>query len=195
MKKVLLVLTVLFTTVFFAHAQQEGMMPRFSVGGSIGVTTGPESSYYPAALGLNLKGEIPLGQSPVSFVASSGLSMFVSKDGYYAGYYNGDSYSTGSVAVFLPVQIGLRAYVGKIFFEGDAGASFNLNSPSENFTSKSTALLLTPAVGYAFRFGREQKFGVDVSVAYDTRLESSNNGYGSYNQIAVKAAFSIGFSK
>jgi hypothetical protein len=108
-----------------------------------------------------------------------------------------------AIASFVPVMVGARIYSGKLFFEGDVGASFNLNS-AKAYTAKTVAPILSPSIGYGFRFGSEQKIGLDLSLSYETRLESSKepsdyslvspyiNKYGSYNMVAFHVAFSLG---
>ena len=209
MKKNLLALLILLCAVVSAHAQSFGggpeRTPRLSAGFGSGVTIGSHSGDYPAGGSVNVKLEFPIASSPVSITASAAYAFFVSKDGYYFGYssYN-DNY--GSLASFAPIMLGARVYAGKLFFEGAAGASFNVNSNHSDYTSKTVALVLSPGIGYGFRFGSSQKYGLDVSLAYETRLESSKSilyndgmgnsyvvgGYGNYSQIACHVAFSLG---
>ncbi|WP_295717206.1 hypothetical protein [Mucilaginibacter sp.] len=212
MKKNLLALVVLLCAVVSANAQSFGgdadRTPRLSAGFGAGGTIGSHSGDYPAAGSVDVKLEFPIASSPVSITASAAYTFFVSKDGYYFGYNSNEgNYSSGSLASFAPVMLGARVYAGKLFFEGAAGASFNLNSNHSDYTSKTVALVLSPSIGYGFRFGSSQKFGLDLSLAYETRLESNKSiilyndgmgnsytagGYGNYNQIACHVAFSLG---
>jgi hypothetical protein len=209
MKKNLLALLVLLCAVVSAKAQSFGggaqRTPRLSAGFGTGVTIGSYSADYPTGGSLDVKLEFPIASSPVSITASAAYAFFLSKNGDYFGYnsYNGN-YS--SLISFVPVMLGARVYAGKLFFEGAAGASFNLNSSHSDYTGKTVALVLSPSIGYGFRFGSSQKFGLDVSLAYETRLESSKSilyddgmgntyvggAYGNYNQIACHVAFSLG---
>jgi hypothetical protein len=204
MKKTLLSLAILFCAVLTVKAQDDDLLPRFSAGFGVGVTTGPQHSGFPAAGSLGLKGEYPIAGSPVCITASVAYQFYVSKDGYNYSYNStyGDN-TTGSIASFVPVMVGARVYSGKLFFEGDAGASFNLNS-AHTYTNQSVALALSPSIGYGFRFGSSQKIGLDLSLSYETRLEKTQtpsdltvvspyiSGYGSYNLVAFHVAFSLG---
>ncbi|WP_184550604.1 hypothetical protein [Mucilaginibacter sp. FT3.2] len=208
MKKTLLALFVLISAVLTVKAQNFGggddYLPRISAGFGVGGTIGPQSSGFPAGGSVGLKLEYPIASSAVCITASAAYQFYVSKDGYSYSYNStyGDN-TTGSIASFVPVMVGARIYSGKLFFEGDAGASFNLNS-AHACTDKSVALALSPSIGYGFRFGSSEKFGLDLSLAYETRLESSKTPadytlvspyltkYGSYNMIALHVAFSLG---
>lgn len=211
MKKTLLALLVLICAVLTVKAQGYGggndYLPRFSAGFGVGGTIGSQSSGYPAGGSVGLKFEYPIASSNVCITASAAYQFYVSKDGYSYNYDSnyGDN-TTGSIASFAPVMVGARIYAGKLFFEGDAGASFNLNSAHANYTNKNVALALSPSIGYGFRFGSSEKFGLDLSLAYETRLESSKDisfdnslsgdtyisKYASYNMIALHVAFSLG---
>ncbi len=207
MKKTLLALVVLVGLAFSAHAQvpgEGGSGVRVGAGFGVGVTVGPHATDYPAAGQINLHLEIPVGEDmPLSILLKTGYTFYVSKDGYS---YNSRYGTTGSIVSFVPAQVGVRVYVGKLFFQGDVGASFNLNSSTSTYTGKKTALLVSPGIGYGFRFGDSDKFGVDLSLAYESRLEKTQSvtyedefgntvtgtGYGNYNQVAFHVAFSLG---
>ena len=207
MKKTLLAVFILISAVLTVKAQDDELLPRFSAGFGVGGTIGTQASGYPAGGSVGLKLEYPLASSPVCITASAAYQFYVSKDGYNYSYNStyGEN-TTGSIASFAPVMLGARVYVGKLFFEGDAGASFNLNSTHANYTGKTVALALSPSIGYGFRFGSEQKIGLDLSLAYETRLESNKDiiyndsissssyitRYGGYNMIAFHVAFSLG---
>ncbi len=205
MKKTLLFFFMLLGAVITVKAQSDdNAMPRFSAGFNVGPSVGHQSGGFPAGFGVAAKLENPIASSPVSLTGSLGYEGFVSKDGYYTGYssYNGN-YSAGALASFIPVMIGARVYAGKIFFEGDAGASFNINGTHSYYTDKPVALVLSPSIGYGFRFGSSQRFGLDLSVSYQTRLESNKDynyidnpsyitSYGSYSLVAINVAFSLG---
>lgn len=213
MKKTLLALFVLTCAVISANAQSfrggAERTPRFSAGFGNGATIGSHYGDYPTAGSVDVKLEYPLASSPVSITVSAAYQFYVSK---YSSFFGYSSYSSSygssyrSLASFAPVMLGARVYAGKLFFEGAAGASFNLNSIHSNYTGQTVALALSPGIGYGFRFGSSRKFGLDVSLAYETRLESSksiiyNDGmgnsyvdgaYGNYNQVACHVAFSLG---
>jgi hypothetical protein len=214
MKKTLLALVVLICAALTSYAQvpgEGGSGIRLSGGFNVGATIGHNASEYPAATGVNLNLEIPTGDElPLSIMLKTGYTGFISKDGYSTGYSSDyGSYSYGSIVSFVPVQIGARVYVNKLFFEAAAGASFCINSDPSQYTSKKTALLVTPAIGYGWRFGYSEKMGLDLSLAYEARIEPTRettttyddgSGFstsltsttGAYNQVALKVAFSFG---
>jgi hypothetical protein len=214
MKKTLLALVVLVCAALTSYAQvpgEGGSGIRLSGGVGVGATIGHNASDYPAATSLNLNVEIPTGGDlPLSILLKTGYTGFISKDGYSTGYTSDyGSYSYGSIVSFVPLQIGARVYVNKLFFEAAAGASFCVNSDPSAYTSKKTALLVTPAIGYGWRFGYSEKFGLDLSLAYEARIEptretttnyddgsgfstSITTSTGAYNQIALRVAFSFG---
>jgi hypothetical protein len=207
MKKALLFCFVLVASVLTVKAQSDDeLLPRFSAGFGIGGTVGPNSGGFPVGGSVGVKGEYPIAGSPVCITGSVAYQFFASKDGFSTGYnsYEGN-YTSGALASFVPVMVGARVYSGKLFFEGDAGASFNLNSTHANYTGSNVALALSPSIGYGFRFGSSQKIGLDLSLSYETRLESNKafaddniqyssylTHYGSYNLIAFHVAFSLG---
>ncbi|QEC75637.1 hypothetical protein [Mucilaginibacter ginsenosidivorax] len=204
MKKTLLSLAILICAVLTVKAQDDDLLPRFSAGFGVGVTTGPQHSGFPAAGSVGLKGEYPIAGSPVCITASVAYQFYVSSDGYNYSYNSnyGES-TTGTIASFVPVMAGARVYVNKLFFEGDVGASFNLNS-GKSYTAQKVAPILSPSIGYGFRFGSSQKIGLDLSLSYETRLEKTQtpsdpstvspyiSGYGAYNLVAFHVAFSLG---
>jgi hypothetical protein len=214
MKKTLLALVVLVCAALTSYAQvpgEGGSGIRLSGGVGVGATIGHNASDYPAATSLNLNVEIPTGGDlPLSILLKTGYTGFISKDGYSTGYTSDyGSYSYGSIVSFVPLQIGARVYVNKLFFEAAAGASFCVNSDPSAYTSKKTALLVTPAIGYGWRFGYSEKFGLDLSLAYEARIEptrettinyddgsgfstSITTSTGAYNQVALRVAFSFG---
>ncbi|WP_448702452.1 hypothetical protein ACFGVR_08875 [Mucilaginibacter sp. AW1-3] len=190
MKKTLLVLALLFSIYFTASAQDDALQPRVSLGAGFGAAVGGNTAYYPVGIQLNVKFEYPLSDSQLAIVAGTGFSFFTAANGYN---YTADSYgstTTGDIATFVPVQLGARYYISKLFIEGDAGASFNLGSTASVPVTK-TAVVLTPSVGYGFRFGSSQRAGLDLSVGYDARLSTPANG-ASFNQVFFKVAFSLG---
>ena len=188
MKKTLLLLAFLFTGILCTYAQDDAQ-PKFGVGVTVGAAVGPVSGTYPLAGGIALRYEYPFSDTPVSLMLTTGFSYFVSSDGYSTGYdsYNG-SYSYGSLAAFIPVQAGLKAYVlNKLYVQGDVGASFNVNSNYQDYTGKKVALLVSPSVGYTIPFGRS-RWSVDLGLGYENRIEPG----GGYSQINFRAIFNVG---
>lgn len=202
MKKILLSLIVLFCAAFTCYAQVPGEGDsgfRISGGFGIGAGIGSHASDYPVASGLNVNFEIPTGDElPLNIILKTGYTFFISKDGYsYSSYYG----TTGSLVSFVPLQAGARIYMNKLFIEAAAGASFCINNTYQTYTARKTALLVSPAIGYGFRFGYSGKMGLDLSLGYDARLEKKSEifyddgtvtSYGSFNQVAFRIAFSYG---
>jgi len=199
MKKTLLLLAFLIGAAFCANAQNyDATTPTLSAGFSVGATVGAHSSDFPAASGVHLKLEYPLSDSKVSLMFTTGYTFYVSANGYSTGYIDGNSYSSGDLAAFVPVEAGVRVYVlNRLFLQGDAGASFNINSTSSDYTNKKVALLVSPSAGYALPFG-STRFGLDFSLGYEARLETAGGTttadypVGSYNQVVFRLAFRFG---
>jgi hypothetical protein len=201
MKKVLLVLLVIISIPVISFAQSStGTMNRVAVGFDLGASTGVHSGNYPLATGFGVKFEFPIGAAPVSIMASGAVNFMLSNYGYKRLNYNYDDDYTSSdanVASFAPVELGVRVYINRFFIEGNAGASFNLNESHRDYTGKNVALVIAPNVGYAFRFKQSKKYGLDISLGYETRLEdyrlNESNFYGNYSQVGVHAVFSMGY--
>jgi hypothetical protein len=213
MKKPLLVLILLFTVLFTARAQDtDPILPRLSIGAGFGGAVGGNTSNYPVGIQLNARYEYPISDSQLAIVAATGLSFFTSSTGYSANYNTTYGSSTsGAIAVFVPAQLGVRYYISKLFVEGDAGVSFNVGSDNANtvttynYTSGSsttttstttaginkTAALITPSIGYGFRWGSTQKIGLDLSAGYEARLGTPSGG-DSFSLAFFKVAFSLG---
>lgn len=186
MQKKLLLLIVLFSAAFFARAQ-DNSTPKLGFGVTVGAAVGPNASDYPVASSLVLRYAHPVGEQ-VSIMATTGFSYFVSKDGYTATYSNYGSYTSGSLAIFLPVQVGVKAYVSERFFlQADVGASLNLNSNYYSYTNNRIAPLVSPAVGYTIPFGAS-RWSLDLGLGYENRIESG----GGYSQINFRAIFNVG---
>jgi hypothetical protein len=197
MKKTLLLLVFLVSAAFYANAQNNDA-PTLSAGFSVGATTGVHSGDFPVASGVHLKLEYPLSDSKVSLIFTTGYTFYVSSNGYSDDYYDGSNYSSGDLVAFVPVELGARIYVhNRFFLQGDAGASFNVNSTSSDYTNKKVALLVSPSAGYALPFGRTN-FGLDFSLGYEARIETAGGlttayyPVGSYNQVVFRLAFRFG---
>jgi hypothetical protein len=193
MKKTLLLLTLLLGVVFSTYAQFDNNdSPKIGVGFSFGAAVGSNAGAYPAAGGVHARLEFPMSDSQLSLVLKAGYTFFVSANGYSYntdGY--GDTYSSGSILSFVPVEVGAKYYVAdRIFLEGEVGASFNLSSTDENGKSISRiSPIVSPNVGYTIPFGRTRG-SVDLSVGADVSPQSG----GGYNQIGVKATFNFGLN-
>ena len=196
MKKLLLLITILLFTIFSASAQyynnNNAPATKFGIGISSGFATGAASGVYPEAGGISLNFEFPINKSPVSLLLTTGYTFYVSGGGYSFGYdgygFGGSTYAYGSIASFIPVEAGIKLYVAHQFFiEGYAGASFNVNSYPADYTGQTTAFIYSPGAGYSFPFGNSENSKLDVSLAYENRIEPG----GGYSQVAVKAVWNF----
>ncbi|HEY2583725.1 MAG TPA: hypothetical protein VGI43_18085 [Mucilaginibacter sp.] len=190
MQKTLLLLTILICLVFSTYAQ-DSTSPKVSVGLSQGAAIGPVSGAYPTAGGIDLKVELPVAGNSVNLILTTGYTFYVSRGGFstgfYADSYGSGSYTYGSLASFVPIMAGIKAYVfNKFFIEGDVGASFNINANYAYFTGKQTALIYSPSAGYSIPLGMG-KNSVDIGLGYQDRIEPG----GGYSQIFVKGAFNF----
>ena len=201
----LLTLTVIFAVVTanaqgyysqYKNNQPSASSLKINFGIDAGASVGTVSSYYPGAGGLTLGLEAPIKKTNVSVLFTTGYTFYASDEGYYSGgygygydgYYGGD-YINSYVAVFIPVELGLKAYIiKKLFIEGNAGVSFNVNTYPHDYTNKSTAFMYSPGLGYSFPLGFRSANTFDLSLFYESRPESG----GGYNQISLRAAYSFG---
>jgi hypothetical protein len=198
MKKLFLLLTILAGTVYAASAQyynnnnNNTPTTKIGVGLSSGFAVGAASGAYPEAGGISVNFEFPINKSAVSLLLTTGYTFYVSQGGYSFGYYgNGfgaSTYNYGSVASFIPVEAGLKIYVApKVFLEGYAGASFNVNAYPGDYTGQTTAFIYSPGIGYSLPMGYSGKNRLDISLAYENRVEPG----GGYSQIAAKAVWNF----
>lgn len=201
MKKFLLFTAILISAALGASAQyyypnnNNTPTARFGFGISSGFSTGAVSNAFPESGAISFKLELPIGKSPVSFLVSTGYTFYVSQGGYEVDYggggYGGGAYYSGDVASFIPVEVGLKAYIApRVFIEGDAGVSFNVNSDPSYYTNNTTAFIYSPALGYSFPFGFRGRSNLDVSLMYENRPESG----GGYEQVALRAVWNFGLS-
>ena len=165
---------------------------KLDIGISSGFSTGIVSNYFPEAGGLTLGLEVPLKQSPVSVLFQTGYTFYVSGGGYDVGVdgygYGYGVYYDGDIASFIPLEAGLKVYPApRIFIEGLAGASFNVNNYASDYTYKGTAFIYSAGAGYSFPLGFRGRNSTDLSLFYESRPETG----GGYNQIGVKAVFSF----
>ena len=193
MKKTLLITLITICFTVRALAQTDGERPKLGVGITFGGTTGSASGYFPAAGGLAVRFELPLS-APVNFVLASGYTSFVSSNGYSTGYEydtydGGGSYSSGSLATFVPIQAGIKFFpFSRFFFEGDAGVSLKLSDNTDDFPGKKVAPLISPSAGYSIGIGSSDRYSIDLSLGYDARLEPG----GGYSEVIFKAVFNVG---
>jgi len=194
MKKLLLLLTFLTVACHGVFAQYYSNMNRdqssvkLGFGISSGFAVGPVSSVFPEAGNISVNLEFPLKKSPVSVLFSTGYTFYVSQSGYdvyYDGYgYGGGTYYGGDIASFIPIEAGLKIKVAnRVFVEGLAGVSFNVNTYSSDYTYKPTAFIFSPGVGYSLPIGFNNRSSLDFSLFYENRPEPG----GGYQQVGVKA--------
>jgi hypothetical protein len=190
MKKILLLVTLIAASLT-TFAQDDNTATKLSVGFTAGAGTGAISNEYPVSGGLAIKAEYPLSGTPVALVFTTGLTFFVSANGYstdYDVYGDGGDYSSGSLATFVPVQLGAKIYVThRLFVQGDVGASFFLGSSDGSFEPPKVGLLVSPSAGYTISFG-STRASLDVGVGFDDRFESG----GSLGSVALRVQFNFG---
>ena len=192
MKKFILLMVIVCAASVSSYAQYYSPA-KVSFGIDGGIPLGATSNVYSTTADFLAQLELPLGLSPVNFLFTTGYTGYFTEggyDGYYdgGGYYGGSYYASGVVASFIPVELGLKYYFNRhIFIEGNAGASFNVNTYAEDYTGRRTAFIYAPVAGYSMPIGFS-KSTVDVSLRYESRVEPG----GGYNQLALKAAFSFG---
>ena len=190
MKKFLLAFFALSGAVFSSYAQYHDASPKISAGVCVGATVGPAINYYPTVRGASLKLAVPISASPFSLTLTTGYTQFISKKGFVAEV-NSDGSATASryYANFVPLQIGVRDYVyNRLFFEGNIGASFNVNPNHRRYSDAQVATVFATNLGYSIPLGSHDNYAVDLSVGYENRIQYA----GGYSQIGFKAAFSFG---
>ncbi|MDB4904945.1 MAG: hypothetical protein JWQ63_4226 [Mucilaginibacter sp.] len=188
MKKSLLLLVILIGAVFSTYAQNNDATPKISVGFSVGGALPPASNTYPLAGGIAFKFEYPVVSNRLNVIITTGYTYYVTANGYSTGVdyssYGSYNYSYGSIASFIPVEIGAKLYVfNRLYIEGDAGVSFYLNSS----TNRTVAPIVSPSVGYTIPFGHS-RFSLDLGVGYESRIEAGDN----FSQVAFRGAFNFG---
>jgi hypothetical protein len=199
MKKALVILAVLFGAVYSASAQyyyhntnnNDSNGDKLGIGIESGAAVGPVSGYYPEAGSISLRFEMPLNKSSLKLLFTTGYTFYASEGGYEVdygyGYGGGGTYYSGSVASFIPVEIGLKGYVSRrIFLEGDAGVSFNVNTYPGDYTGSTTAFIFSPAIGYTVPLGYSRQ-SFDFSLLYENRPETG----GGYQQIGLRAVWNF----
>jgi hypothetical protein len=198
MKKLLLLSAIIFGAFYSASAQyyyskNNASIVKIGFGISSGFATGPVSGAFPEAGAITANLEFPLGKSPVSLLFQTGYTFYVSGGGYDVGFdyygYGGGADYYGNIASFIPIEAGLKVYVApRVFIEGLAGVSFNVNSYSSDYTGNANAFVYSPSAGYSFPFGQSGKSNLDVSLMYENRPETG----GGYSQVGVRAVWNFG---
>lgn len=198
MRKTVLLVIISIATAFGAYAQQRSTLPQFTIGINPGVAVGSVSSVYPVAGELSLGLTFPISTSPVSITFKTGYTFYTSSQdysmgadfgGFGVGYSGGGNSYYGSTASFIPVMAGVKIYVARrVFIEGEAGASFNVNTYPGDYTGRTTAFIYSPGAGYTLPMGYRGRNSVDVGLFYENRVEPG----GGYTQIAAHVAYNFG---
>jgi hypothetical protein len=191
LKNVIFSLLILAATN--ARAQTDNSLSsRLGVFAGPGVAIGVHSGNYLFGGIIGVKFEHPIKSSSMSLIGSVAYNFFVSNESISFGPF-GDGTSETSVASFIPVKIGARLYAGKLYVEAEVGTSFNINSNTVKYTNHALAVVVSPAIGYAFRLGREKKKGLDLALTYQIRMEPraqyEYNLYGNYSQFIITLAY------
>ncbi len=164
---------ILISGVFTANAQIKPTTPLVSLGPDMGITVGQASNVYGMVAGGSLKVQLPFTKSPFSVVLSAAYSSFMVK-GDYTQYFRD--------AAFVPIEAGGRVYFTKmLYFEGDLGASFNINS---DYSGPGTAFIFSPVVGLSTPV-KKRGDSLDFSLKYEGRGEPGRI----VEQIALRVAY------
>lgn len=186
--KYIAVVLLLLSCAFTTKAQYQ-TRPRVIFGCDlISFGVGPYGENFPfGVLGLTGKFELPVDKSPFSFTGSLRTAF------YFPATKHSD-YVKPLWVTFIPVQVGGRYYLDRLYIEGEGGVSFCPDNNVAVFSAKSIAPQISAGIGYGFRFDKAEQFGLDISLRYDNRIETVNpaRSYGSFNYIAINAAFSLG---
>jgi len=172
MKFALLFLAVLFfgTVSCFAQAQTNSQL---SLGAEYGIPVGTASALYGTVIGASAKFERPVAAGPFSFTLTVGITDYLVKL---------DNIIPVDNATYVPLEVGGKYYFSKIaYFEGDLGASLNVNS---NYSSSRAAFIYAPIIGVSAPTNKH-KATIDIGLRYEGRVESG----GTIGQIAARVAY------
>ncbi|MDB5007036.1 MAG: hypothetical protein JWQ84_818 [Mucilaginibacter sp.] len=152
---------------------------RFGVGVEGGIPTGNASSFSNFELG---------GTARLQYGLSNHLALTLT-----SGYYNffgkdepGTTVKYQSLGM-VPIKAGIKAFFTPNFYFGaEVGAgietkTFQPQGVNEDFVTKDTKLILSPALGYATKHW-------DVGVRYENYSGQSNN----YGLVALRVAYGFG---
>jgi hypothetical protein len=174
MKKTLLLIIILSSAAVSSFGQTQSF-PQLSIGPEAGLPSGVDQEAYSTVIGASLKLDIPVKTSPLHVVFTAGYEDFIVKSIYKDTILN---------AQYIPVEAGLKYFVDpNVYFEADAGASFNVNS---NYSGGSAGFIYAPSLGIAVPLSA--KNGLDFNIRYEARVESE----GSIKQVALRIAYSFG---
>jgi len=194
MKKTLLVLAVLCCATFCSHAQtnppvkidstfQKDSIARtnlhvwLSIGLDVGAATGQTNKTYSSVDGVSFKFEFPFPGEKLAFTLTAAFSNYSTKSTAYA-----DTMQNGH---FVPIEIGLKYFLHKgIYFEGDIGESYNINS---SFMGYRSDFVYSPMIGVSLPL-KSPYTAIDLGIRYESRISSAGN----INQVAFRAAYNFG---
>lgn len=175
MKKVTLSL-IISTCFFFYSFGQTASTAKLSFGVDAGIPVGQGGNVYSSVLGASVKLELPVPSSSFNVTVTSGFSDFMVKN-TYSGYIGN--------ATYVPVEVGGKVYFGNVaYFEGDLGASINVNS---NYSASKAAFMYAPALGFTLP-DANAKSAVDIGIRYEGRVETG----GTLSQVALRVAYRFG---
>jgi hypothetical protein len=161
MKKVLLAILLVGSSVATCLAQKSSETSKFSIGLEAGIPTGSFGDFYSVAIGGSLKYDINIAAG-TSFNISAGYTSFSGKNG------------VGS-AGFIPVKVGIKNYFSEGFYgEAQVGAAKNTQSGG------GTAFAYAPGIGYTF------DGGFDIGLRYEAWSKN-----GTISQFATRIAYSF----
>lgn len=175
MKKILLSL-VLLTSTFISSFGQTQKTPSLSFAADFGIPVGDANIVYAGVIGASIKLELPVTPSSFNVTVTSGFSDFIVKNMYNTYINNG---------TYVPLELGGKFYFDKtVYFEGDLGASFDVNS---NYSGPKAAFIFAPMLGLTLP-ANNIKSAMDVALRYEGRSETG----GTISQIAIRVAYRFG---
>jgi hypothetical protein len=172
MKFILLFTTVLFLGTVSCLAQTK-TNSQLSLGVEYGVPVGSATDFYGTVLGASAKLELPVQDSPLRITVTAGLTSYIVRL---------DENIAVDNLVYAPVEVGAKYYFSKIgYFEGDLGASANLNS---NSPGSRVGFIYAPIIGISAPTNKH-KATIDLGLRYGGRVENGNT----LSQIALRVAY------
>jgi len=139
------------------------------MGGEFGLPIGQTKDTYDYTAGFSMKIELSTGVPPLRLIGNLAYNDYVAK------------LHIGAVdANYLPVEVGLKVYIQRLYLEGLVGGSVNLNS---NFPGQRIGLIYSPGIGYAIPSLDYDE--LDFGVRYDSRVQTGGN----LNQVVLRVAY------
>jgi hypothetical protein len=175
--KSLKIFSLLLLIVFSAKAQRYNI----SIGPELNLPTGNATNISPIGFGGYVKGEVGISEK-FSLTGSGAVASFIGKR--FIGARQPTNY-------YVPVKAGLKYYTdGDFYFEGQLGASFQLNGTDY------TAFVWSPGIG-SFIKSRNSNNQLDVGLRYEgwtgsrTISMQSKNSTFSFFSLRVGYAFNL----